>query len=743
MSGRLLAVSIPWDEDASFYIFAKDSELRDHIKEYMSLQNINVSISKKVTGKINGRFENMNPKDFLEKMAKAYDLVWFYDGNIVYIYTTDELQTQLIHVRHVKPQEVIDIAKVLGVGSPQFTIRSVSEEGILLISGPPKFVHLVSNLATKLDHSAGTKYADKETIKIFTLEHAWAYDLDFSYRGSSITVPGVATLLQNIMNGTTGITGSSFGGGRFRTAGEMATQVDAKTTAMKGLTGQGVSGNLRDYVEQQMPGNQSKTTQNNSTESQMRASSLAGSPPAVIMADMRRNAVIVKDVKEQIPLYEELIKELDVPVKVIAISTAIMEIDVNYARTLGLQYFNVTPGGYFAFSASPSIPSSGSITDVAGTGANLLFQGHAKCFESVTSSLIALETSGAGRILSRPTVLTFDNTEAFIQDQTTFYVRVSGTYDANLYPISSGLSMRVTPHLIKKGDEEKIQLFIDLYDGSTSSSQQEQIDGIPTTEEIRLTTQAVINKGESLLIGGLYLESTSTLASGFPILKDLPLLGYLFKQEKLQKTRTQRMFLITPSIIEVAADADTLLHDEQFMDLAMEANAKLSFLDSKEQREGPENANTSTESSLHDKIVKRREKAAEREKERMNLSPEAVVKETPEHDIINSKVNRSEATTLREKKQVMRQTKSSMTEKPKKAIEHTSTVKKSTAEARTLRGKKKIQRKEEPVYKVVQPEQKTLKKKVPIQKVEQKKAEILPSKVSFPEKTVRHRAQHL
>ena len=75
------------------------------------------------------------------------------------------------------------------------------------------------------------------------------------------------------------------------------------------------------------------------------------------------------------------------------------------------------------------------------------------------------------------------------------------------------------------------------------------MDNIPIVRNNTINTQAIIGEHQSLLIGGHYYESESDRDEGIPILQDLPLIGMLFSRERTERTRIERLYLITPRII--------------------------------------------------------------------------------------------------------------------------------------------------------------------------------------------------
>ena len=140
--------------------------------------------------------------------------------------------------------------------------------------------------------------------------------------------------------------------------------------------------------------------------------------------------------------------------------------------------------------------------------------------------------------------------EAVLDNSQTFYVEVAGTDDAQLFPVTYGSVLKVTPRIVKEVTGRKIHLSVNIHDG-TRAAESENVKDLPTIKNSSISTQAVIDERESLLVGGYYYEKTVEGTSKVPILGDLPILGAMFRDKRDEYTKTVRLFLITPRIINL------------------------------------------------------------------------------------------------------------------------------------------------------------------------------------------------
>jgi type III secretion protein C len=267
--------------------------------------------------------------------------------------------------------------------------------------------------------------------------------------------------------------------------------------------------------------------------------------------------VVVRDREEKIPYYAQIIALLDAPVNLVEIRATIIDIDRNDFKDIGVQweFFTSKDNGEKGYKGGLNTSSLFSRKEgqtmaqglqlPTGNGLNLAtIIGDAT--EYFLAKVNALEEKGKAKILSRPSVLTLNNLEAQLEHSQTFYVRLTGEREVDLYDIHAGVVLRVTPHIIEENHRELVKLAIQIEDGELSS---EEIDDIPIVTKSIINTQAVVGQQESLLIGGYKKERNENKRQGLPCLGDVPFFGWLFKRNSVYSKEHERIFLITPTIV--------------------------------------------------------------------------------------------------------------------------------------------------------------------------------------------------
>ncbi|MDR1173538.1 MAG: hypothetical protein LBK24_01950, partial [Puniceicoccales bacterium] len=112
---------------SSYYHFAKDQSLPALIQDFFSMQGITVVISDRINYTVNGKFSKMDPAEFWSYITKAYGLVWFFDGKIMFVYTNAELQTQIFRMDPDGIGTLSVILSRLGFVASDFSFRDVGE----------------------------------------------------------------------------------------------------------------------------------------------------------------------------------------------------------------------------------------------------------------------------------------------------------------------------------------------------------------------------------------------------------------------------------------------------------------------------------------------------------------------------------------------------------------------------------------------------------------------------------------
>lgn len=520
------------------------------LTDFARSQNLVLTSSPLIQGKVNGNFKDLNPNLFLKGIYAAYGVKYYIIDNRIYFYHESESVSTLFKPSSVEPYSLINMLQASKLISNDLPL-TVDENGLIVIQGPQEYVDNVLLVGKEFDYGQENQIV----MEVFKLQHAKAEDLQISSYDKTVIIPGVASILQKMVLGVGAPTGNSM-------------SVTTHKASVDSLRGKGLSSVGQDTQNNLDTKSQKSVASNGSNAEE---GTVSFNPN--IIADSRLNAVVIQDLKYRMPYYKRVISELDVPTRLVELHAAIVDIDVDATKDLGIDWRAGRSSGNWAGEIGQgSMNWDGSFPVEGGSGGifSTIFKTNHSSFMMQVN---ALEEDNKANTLGKPSVLTLDNVEATLEDTTTRYIPVRGYESSDLFKVESGTVLRVTPHIIDRedGQDPLIQMVISLQANqeNTADSLSVSEDGeviVPPIKQTRINTQAVVQQGQSLLLGGYYVQYEGDKDSGIPILKDIPFAGALFGSSGDSTYTRERLLLITPKILNLDAmnDLPDSLNNENF-----------------------------------------------------------------------------------------------------------------------------------------------------------------------------------
>lgn len=273
-----------------------------------------------------------------------------------------------------------------------------------------------------------------------------------------------------------------------------------------------------------------------------------------IKEDARTTSIIVKDTVEVIERMKKIVEVLDKQTPQILIEAKIVEATESYEFKAGLGNNGIS-FGYNPLVASSSLEAStGTFTlnSVTSKTAPTLLNASVAVFKRLSNLNFALdlmESESKGRIISSPKIITENNKPATISNTSSKNFATQTQTDAGITteitPISATVSLNVTPKVTNEGSIN-LQVNVAKSGFGTADSANE----LPPTTERSLETNVLVDNGSTVVLGGIYQTENEEASSGVPFLKDLPLVGWLFRSAYYpKKSRNELLIFITPRII--------------------------------------------------------------------------------------------------------------------------------------------------------------------------------------------------
>ena len=497
-----------WSTTAYAYD-ANNVPLQSALSDFAEALGVRLDVTK-VSGELKGKMRTDSARDFLDRLALQFRFQWFVYNGTLYISPNRDSRSVRLEVSQDAVADLKQALTQVGLLDDRFGWGELPDEGVVIVSGPQKYVEFVRSLSKKKK-----KGDEKLDFMVFPLQYAFVDDRRVNYRGQTVVIPGIATILSDLLGSGSKVSPSSL---VTSTNPQDSMQAVEKMNqiAQDGIAGivDGGRGMQQDIMNGYQSGHKAK-----------------------VRADTRNNAVLIYDDSDKEPMYRALINKLDVPRNLIEIDAVILDIDRTSISELGMRW-QVGDG-----SGTALVNTSGADPFLAeGAASTVLIQDFGKFFAQVR----ALESKGNASLVANPSILTIENQLAVIDFNKTAYISTVGERVANVTPVTAGTSLQVVPRAINQGDERLIQLSLDIEDGGIEQS---STANTPNVSRGSISTQAVINVNQSLVVGGFNVEQNSDSVSKVPVLGNIPAIGKLFSYSSRSKSKQERLFIITPKLL--------------------------------------------------------------------------------------------------------------------------------------------------------------------------------------------------
>jgi len=542
-----------------FSHYAEQAPLVDVLETFARTQGLRAAFTPNVKGEVSGMFSDMSPDEFLAAAYSAFGVEWYLMDDVLHFYVRRDLERRMVYLTASTPTRMRDILTRAGLLSPQLPCVADDDDRVLSFSGPVEYAEGVAAAVAAYE----TAFRNDQVVRVFFLKHAWADDTELGSGSDKKVIPGVATILSEmVMDQRAGDSQLAMGSGAGAAVRETIPPLPEEQQLLRMQDGEAVKilEALRRRAKEQMELDRRVASPLNTQTRALPTAPIVELAPR-ILADSRSNAVIVRDSAYRMPYYEKTIAELDKPLQLVELHAAIVDVDVDYSSSLGVKWGGSGHGGPYTSTGGgvglPSLDATANQVPLPSDLPNALI-GDGLTLSTVYSfgtdyfmaQINALESNGKGRVLGRPSVLTIDNTSARLEASTTFYIRVVGTEVVDLREVSSGTVLDVTPHIIEYDDKPaQIKMAITVEDGGDPSTGSTTSDIPAVVKKTTIRTQGIVSEGQSLLIGGYFYEQLKDDQTGVPVLMDLPALGALFRTKTKTSQRMERLILISPRLL--------------------------------------------------------------------------------------------------------------------------------------------------------------------------------------------------
>ncbi|HET8699123.1 MAG TPA: type IV pilus secretin PilQ [Gammaproteobacteria bacterium] len=294
-----------------------------------------------------------------------------------------------------------------------------------------------------------------------------------------------------------------------------------------------------------------------------------------VAIDQRTNTLLVQDTASSLANIRRLVTTLDIPVRQVQIETRVVIVNDDYSRELGVRFGATVAngqsnGGLIGFSGTDVATNqiinagSGPPTTIppldSRYNVNLPVSNPAGSFSMsildpsflVDLELSALQAEGAGRIVSTPRVVATNQRQATIEQGVQIPYQEASSSGATTTQFKDAvLSLTVTPQITP---DDKIIMDLEVTKDSVGEVVPSATGGfVPSIDTRKVVSTAVVNDGETVVLGGIYETEIRDTYTKVPVLGDIPGLGYLFRSHNNVNNNAELLIFVTPKIIREGA----------------------------------------------------------------------------------------------------------------------------------------------------------------------------------------------
>lgn len=289
------------------------------------------------------------------------------------------------------------------------------------------------------------------------------------------------------------------------------------------------------------------------------------SPRGLVQMNVGSNALIVRETESKMAVIKQLVDGLDLEVPQVQIEARIVQADTTYTRSLGVQWgvqnVNLLSGGAVAnfksgttgaFGAQTSnflvnLPATvGGLTSTPGVGFTIGKTDGAL----LDMRLSAGELLGLSKVIAAPKVTTMDKREAKISQGESIPFQTTSLQGTQTTFVDANLELNVTPQITSRDPKEVGKQIMMKVRATRNAVGARSNPAGPSIDRRETNTQVLIRDGETMVVGGVFIDQQTNSVIGIPYLSRIPVLGWLFKSKSEAVAKQELLIFLTPNIVK-------------------------------------------------------------------------------------------------------------------------------------------------------------------------------------------------
>ncbi|SLM48549.1 putative Type IV pili biogenesis protein PilQ [Nitrospira japonica] len=289
------------------------------------------------------------------------------------------------------------------------------------------------------------------------------------------------------------------------------------------------------------------------------------SPRGVMQISQGTNALVVRDTESKMNVLKQLIDGLDLAVPQVQIEARIVQADTTYSRSLGVQWGvqNLNSGQSFGvanFRSGTAGPFGAQTSDFlvnlpATVGGLVTTPGAGFTFGKADGAMLDVRLSagellGLSKVIAAPKVTTLDKREAKISQGESIPFQTTSLQGTQTTFVDANLELNVTPQITSRDPKEIGKQILMRVRATRNAVGARSNPAGPSIDRREANTQVIIRDGETMVIGGVFIDTQNNNVAGVPYLSRIPVLGWLFKSKSESVAKQELLIFLTPSIVK-------------------------------------------------------------------------------------------------------------------------------------------------------------------------------------------------
>ena len=291
------------------------------------------------------------------------------------------------------------------------------------------------------------------------------------------------------------------------------------------------------------------------------------SPRGTMTVSAASNALIISDTESKLEVLRQLLDGVDLEVPQVQIEARIVQADTTYTRSLGVQWgiqnvnqlgassgtsaFKTGTTGAFGAQVSDfliNLPANPGLPSVPGAGFSIGKTDGAM----LDVRLSAGELLGLTKVIAAPKITTLDKRDAKIAQGESIPFQTTSLQGTQTTFVDANLELNVTPQITSRDPKEIGKQILMKVRATRNAVGARSNPAGPSIDRREATTQVLVRDGETMVIGGVFVDTQSNNVAGIPYLSRVPVLGWLFKNKTENVSKQELLIFLTPTIVRSA-----------------------------------------------------------------------------------------------------------------------------------------------------------------------------------------------